>query len=122
MMKKNKMISLILLHLLLLAYSLGGICSKLAGQQVLFSAKFFLYYGIVLMILVIYALLWQQILKRLPLITAYANKSVVVIWGILWGSLFFDEKMTFYKIAGAIIIIIGVYFVVSSDKMEEKNK
>ena len=62
----------------------------------------------------LYAIFWQQIIKKLPLVTAYANKAVTVVWGIVWGILYFNEKITFMKIIGAIIIIIGVYIVVSS--------
>lgn len=119
-MKKNHMKSLLLLHILLFVYSAGGICSKLAAKQEMFSVKFIFFYGIVLAILFIYAILWQQILKRLPLITAYANKAVTVIWGIVWGALFFEEPVTMHKLLGSMIIIVGVYFVVS--EKEEGRK
>ena len=35
--------------------------------------------------LVAYAFGWQQVIKHLPLTTAYANKAVTVVWGILLG-------------------------------------
>ena len=35
--------------------------------------------------LVVYAVGWQQVIKHLPLTTAYANKAVTVVWGILLG-------------------------------------
>lgn len=112
-MKKTQISALLLLHILLLAYSLGGICSKRAAQHDFLSFEFMLYYGIVLLILFAYAILWQQILKRLPLVTAYANKAITVIWGMLWGSVFFRESVSVWKIMGALIIILGVYLVVS---------
>ena len=67
------------------------------------------------MILFAYAIAWQQVLKRLPLVTAYANKAVTVIWGLVLGSAFFQEKITLQKVIGAFIIIFGVYLVVSED-------
>jgi drug/metabolite transporter (DMT)-like permease len=94
-------------------YSLGGICSKFAGQAEFLSLQFIVLYGLVLLNLFVYAIFWQQILKRLPLVTAYSNKAVTVIWGILWGFLFFGEPVTWKKLAGSLIIIAGVYFVVS---------
>ena len=39
-----------------------------------------------LLALVTYAAGWQQVIKHLPLTTAYANKAVTVVWGILAGS------------------------------------
>lgn len=115
---KNNWKYFIYLHLLLLMYSLGSVFSKLASQEVFLSFRFILFYGIVLFDLFLYAILWQQILKRMPLITAYANKSVTVIWGILWGYLFFNESITVFKIIGSLFIIVGVYLFVS-DKQEE---
>lgn len=104
------------LHLLLMLYSLGGIFSKLAGKYDLFSFEFLLFYGLVLLDLVIYAVLWQQILKKMPLITAFANKAVTVIWGLVWGALVFGESITSQKLLGAAIIIAGIVMVVKSDE------
>lgn len=119
-MKRENIRAFILLHIILLFYSLGGICSKLAAKCTFLSLEFMFYYGIVLVILFAYAILWQQILKKLSLVTAYANKAITVIWGMLWGSVFFDETVNLWKIIGAIIIIAGVYLVVSEKEENEK--
>ncbi len=103
------------LHMLLLIYSLGAVCSKYAGQSEFLSGGFIFYYGLVLLDLAIYAIVWQQILKKLPLVTAYANKAVTIIWGLLWGMLIFKEKVTVWNIIGAIIIVVGIYLVVMED-------
>lgn len=113
-MKKYKYI--FLLHVLLAIYSMSGIVSKYAAQQEFLSVKFCLLYGTVVFILFLYALCWQQIIKKLPLITAYANKAMTVVWGIVWGMLFFDEQISLGKIIGALMVIIGVYIVVSSEE------
>lgn len=102
-----------MLHIIMFIYSAGGICSKLAARQEFLSVKFIMYYGIVLFILFAYAVAWQQILKRLPLVTAYSNKAVTVIWGLVWGAVIFHESISANKIIGSILIIIGVYFMVS---------
>ncbi len=80
------------------------------------SAAFCLLYGMVVLLLILYAVFWQQIIKELPLIIAYANKAVTVVWGIVWGTLIFKEQMSFWKITGAVVIVIGVYIVVSSEE------
>ena len=86
-MKKYKYI--LELHVLLAIYSVSGIASKYAAQQEFLSVRFCLLYGIVVLMLFLYALFWQQMIKKLPLITAYANKAVTVVWGIVWGLLIF---------------------------------
>ena len=60
--------------------------------------------------------MWQQILKKLPLITAYANKAIIIIWGLVFGMLFFKETITVQKIIGAVIIMAGVVMVVKADE------
>lgn len=104
------------LHLMLFLFSLGGIFSKHAAQEPFFSLKFLLYYSVVLSILVIYALGWQQIIKTLSLTSAFANKSVVVLWGMLWGHLFFQEEIKGSMLLGTLFILVGIYFVVSDDE------
>ncbi len=104
-------------------FSLGGVASKTAAGSEFLSAKFIICYGLVLFILFVYAIVWQQMLKRLPLVTAYANKAVTVVWGIIWGWVFFGESVTVRKIIGAVIVIAGVCIVVMADNdMTEKNK
>ena len=56
----------------------------------------------------LYAVGWQQILKRMPLFMAYSGKAVVVLWGILWGALLFHETISVRKIIGAVIIMSGI--------------
>ncbi len=87
----------------------------MAAMEELLSFKWIIYYAIVLFALFIYAIAWQQIIKQMPIVTAYANKAALVIWGIIWGFVVFKEKISVFKVIGAVIIIIGVYVVVTSD-------
>lgn len=96
---------------ILLLYSLGGLFSKKAAQYPLSSKEFMFFYITIIGILFIYAILWQQMLKRIPLTVAFSNKAVVIIWGILWGRLFFNEKVSIKMLLGATIIICGIYLV-----------
>lgn len=114
--RRNKTGSLILLNILLLLYSTGGIFSKLAASEDLFSLKFCIYYVIIIALLGGYALGWQQIIKRMPLTTAFANKAITVVWGLMWGILIFDEKITAGKIVGAMLVIAGVVLFSMADK------
>lgn len=105
---KDNTKNFILLHILLLLYSLSGILSKVASKQEWLSPEFFIYYVGVICILFLYALLWQQLIKRMQISYAYANKAVNVIWGIIWGGLIFHEKIKLQNIVGAFFIVIGI--------------
>lgn len=104
------------LHIELLLFSLGGVCTKMASQYDFLSFWFIFFYGLVILNLGVYAIVWQQIIKKLPLNTAYSNKAITIVWGILWGFLFFKEQITWNMIAGALIVIVGVVLVVRADE------
>ena len=107
---------MIALHILLLFYSFGGVCSKIASGTPFLSVKFIVYYGGLIAVLGVYAIVWQQIIKRLPLTFAYSNKAVTVVWGMIWGMCFFGETITAQKAIGAVIVIVGVILYSLSDK------
>ena len=105
----------LLLHVILGVYAGSSVCSKLAARQPFLSAAFILLYGLMLAALVVYAVGWQQVIKHLPLTTAYANKAVTVVWGILLGLAVFGEAVTLRQIIGAVIIICGIVLFVRAD-------
>lgn len=128
----------IYLHIILALFSVSAILSKMAagekapkldlsgGVSGFFnmdtsSFKWMMYYAGILFIMFVYAIAWQQIIKRMPIVTAYANKAVLVIWGIIWGLVFFGEKITAPKIIGAVIIIAGVWLVVTGDEYRDEE-
>ena len=112
----NKIKTFFLLHVLLMLYASGGIFSKMAGAELFLSWKFCLYYGVILVLLGIYAIGWQQIIKRLPLTTAFANKAVTIVWGLVWGAVFYQEEITLGKILGCILVMAGVVIFAKSDE------
>lgn len=103
----------ILLYGSFFIYSLSAICAKLASCQNL-PIKVLVFIGLEIFCLGVYALVWQQVLKRFSLVTAMANKGVVVIINLIWSVLLFQEAITLYNIIGAAIIIGGIWMV-SSD-------
>lgn len=105
----------LLLHVILGVYAGSSVCSKLAARQPFLSTAFILLYGLMLAALVVYAVGWQQVIKHLPLTTAYANKAVTVVWGILLGLAVFGEAVTLRQVIGAAIIICGIVLFVRAD-------
>lgn len=116
MMEKAKLKDMLFLQAVLILYSFASVCSKLASGYEFLSSGFILWYGLVIVCLAVYALLWQQVLKRMPLTTAFANKAVTIIWGMLWGVLIFRESITPAMIIGSVVIIAGIWLVVTSDE------
>lgn len=116
MEKRKKMTWMLILQLSIMLSSLSGVCSKMAGRQKFLSFSFLFWFGAVIGIMGIYAIIWQQILKRMPLTVAYANKAMSLIWGMIWGALLFQEHIKISMIIGAVIIGTGIYLVVSDDE------
>lgn len=110
------------LHIIIMFYAIGGIFSKRAAGVEILSWDFLFNYGMVLAILAVYAVFWQLILKKLPLTVAMANKSATVIWGLIFGSLIFKERISLSNVIGAVIIIAGIVMVVLADKEQTSDK
>ena len=120
-MNKSKIRSYILLHIIIFVYSMSSILSKKAALAEFLSMRFIIFYGLVLVCMGVYAIVWQQVIKNLPLNAAFANKSETVIWGMIWGSLFFHETITPKMALGALIVIAGVIMVITGGEKEEKE-
>ena len=121
MAKTDKKVFLAL-HLLLLFYSLSSVLSKLAAGQPFLSFRFCLCYGGMFLILVLYALGWQQILKRLPLTVAFANKAVTLVWSMVFGALLFREQIRLNQVIGCALAVIGVVLFVQPEKAEKEDQ
>ena len=106
--RKASILPVILLHVLFCVYSFSTVLSKLAALEETMSIRFFVFYGGVLFLLGVYAIVWQQLIKKLPLVFAYANKAITIVWGIIWGALLFSERITSGKIIGAAVVIAGI--------------
>jgi len=111
----KKTVTFLMLHGILLLYSLAAVCSKMAALSEFPSLPFFAWYGGVLLILLFYAFVWQQVLKRLPLLTAFANKGITIIWGLLWGALLFSEVISINMFIGGALVFVGILLVVAAN-------
>ncbi len=104
------------LYLLLIFLSLGSVLIKLASGHAFLSPEFILLYGGSLSISVVYALGWQQVLKRLPLTVAYANRALTVVLGMIWGYVIFGESITLNMLLGSAVILAGIILLVRCDE------
>lgn len=113
--RRKRLGVLLALHLLLMLYSTSGILSKTAAKYPFMSPGFILSYGGMIAVLGVYAIGWQQVIKRIPLTTAYANRAVTVIWGIIWGAVLFHEGVSPLKVVGALVVLAGVVLFALAD-------
>lgn len=119
-MKKIDAKLFLALHLLLLLYACTSILSKLAaGQEALLPLLGYL--AAMVLCLGIYALGWQQILKRLPLTVAYTNKAVTLVWSLVFGVLVFHESVSVKQLIGCALAVAGVVLFVRPEKGESHD-
>lgn len=100
-----------ILQLIIIFYTTSGIMAKNAAHYKFLSMGFLFYYGIEIVILGIYAIAWQQAIKKFDLSVAYSNRALSVLWSLIWAVLFFQEKVTLNNIIGVVIIVIGTMMV-----------
>ena len=109
--KKLSLLRIVFIQLAVIVYTMSGVCSKMAGGSEFPSMKFILFYGGQIFVLAVYALLWQQIIKRVDLSVAYVNRSVALFWSMIWAVLIFGEAITPQNIVGVILVIAGTIIV-----------
>lgn len=113
--KKSFIKNIIILQVIILIYTLSTVTAKFASNEEFLSLKFILFYGLEIFILGVYAILWQQIIKKFEISVAYANRAMSLLWSIVWAIVFFGEQITLKNVIGVIIVIIGT-IIVNSDE------
>lgn len=98
---------ILLLHINVFFFSLSGVFSKLAAQN-FGNYQFYLFFSLLLLNCIIYAVFWQINLKHFSVSFAYLNRSVYIIWTMLWAFLCFREQISLTNYVGAGLIIIGI--------------
>ena len=101
-------------QLVVMLYTLSSVAAKMASGQAFLSLPFIVYYGVEILILGFYAIAWQQIIKRCDLSVAYANRSMAILWSLVWTVIFFHEALTVKNIIGVLIVFAGT-MIVNSD-------
>lgn len=112
---KNFVKNIIWLQLIIFVYTLATVAAKFASGESFLSFNFILFYGVEIAILGIYAIAWQQIIKKFEISIAYANRAMALLWSLVWAVVFFNETITLKNIIGVIIVIIGT-IIVNSDE------
>ena len=106
--KKTTLIDIVLLEVSVVVYSLSTVAANMASKQEFLSLKYILFFGLDFCILGVYAILWQQVIKKFQLSIAYANKAVTLLWSMLWNFIIFSQGITPGKVAGVLLVMVGV--------------
>ena len=110
-MDKIKIKNIILLQLIVIIYTINSIIGKLSAGEEFMSIRFILFYVAEVGVLGIYALLWQQMIKRFDLSIAYANRAMALIWSAVWAVVIFHESLSIKNIIGIMLVIAGTVVV-----------
>lgn len=121
MKRKLNFRDFLILQAVVIVYTASSVLGKLAAV----SAEeengwgFLLLYGVEIGVLGIYAVLWQQVIRRVELSVAYANRAVALLWSLLWAVFLFGEKITPAQLLGIALVMIGTA-VINGGKEAEK--
>ena len=120
--KKFRIVDILLLQAVVMIYSINTVVAKLVSGQPFLSMKFILLYGLEFAVLGVYAICWQQMIKKFELSTAYANKAMTLLWSLLWSVLLFGAKITPAQIIGVVLVILGTVIINSEEAAETEGK
>lgn len=108
MKKKIGIVDILQLQGAVIVYSLSTVAGKLASEHPFLSFKYILFFGLEFVILAVYALIWQQMIKKFQISVASANKAITLLWSMLWNFLLFSTGITPWKVVGVLLVIAGV--------------
>ena len=92
-----------------LVYSFASVFTKWASMAEFLSWPYLLRLAGAVAVLGVYAILWQQIIKRMPVSDAFMFKGSTLIFILLLSHFIFGEPVTLQNGIGAAIIVAGMY-------------
>ena len=95
------------------------IATKYTSLQNFMSLSYIISLTCVLFFMSLYALSWQQIIKRMPISDAYMFKGTSIVFVLLLSAWLFDEIITLQNVVGSFIIILGIALFAKADKEVE---
>ena len=110
--------NILILQAVVVIYTLSSVVAKFATGQEMFSFSFFMFYGLEIVILGVYAILWQQMIKRFDLSVAYANRAMALLWSAVWAIVLFRDTLALKQVLGIAFVVLGTIIVNSDQKPE----
>ena len=109
------------MHIGFLIYASYTLLGKLAAKHDFMSPVWIAFYAGIILVLAVYAIIWQQVLKSFALPVAMCNKAVTIVWGMLFSALLFGEQITVKKLVGAAVILCGIVLLFSADSQKAEE-
>ena len=109
--RRLTLLSVLAIQLGVIIYTGSGICMKMAAKHELLSFWGLFWVGLCVVDLGVYAIVWQQIIKRFDLSIAYANRAFAIFWSMIWAVLLFQEQITLTNLLGVVVIFAGIMLV-----------
>lgn len=92
-------------------FSFASVVTKFVSvvwqEQGILNVKFVSGVSLYVVLLGIYAVFWQKIMKKTDLSSAYLCKGMVIFWSLLWAYLLLNESITVKNLIGTILIFVG---------------
>lgn len=107
-MQSRSLLKYIILFGTFLIGSFSGVFSKYASFFPFLSLKYLLFLSASILVLFVYAILWQQIIKRMPVSDAYMLRGITCFIGLALAYLIFNEPITTFNCIGTAITIAGI--------------
>ncbi len=119
------LLSILAIQLAVMLYTVSSVCAKMAGTHPgsirIFGMEIsglspagIRWLFLEVLCLGLYAVVWQQIIKRYDLSIAYANRAFAIFWTFIWSVLIFHEPVKPLRLIGIIIVFCGI-MTVNSD-------
>lgn len=89
-------------------YASTSVCTKMAARETWMSEGYLLWMSGAVGVMGLYALLWQQVLARVPLAAAYMFRGTALLFVLLLSALLFGEPVTTRNLVGAVLIVGGI--------------
>ena len=119
MKKKLALKDVLILQAVVGIYTVSGVIGKFAAKQQ--GIWFLALYAAEIGVLGIYAILWQQMIRRFELSVAYANRAAALVWSLVWAILIFREQVTLQQLAGIALVIVGTVVINGGKENEDGN-
>ena len=116
-MNQIKWKSILQLQAVVIIYTISSVMAKTATMHKDNKLVFLFFFGMEFIMLGVYALLWQQMIKRFELSVAYANRAMAILWSMIWAVIFFKDQITVRNLLGVAIVIVGI-MLINTDKEE----
>lgn len=121
-MKRTTWKNIVQLQAVVVIYTISSVMAKLASASGDDWRRFLLLFGLEFALLGIYAILWQQMIKRFELSVAYSNRAMAIVWSMIWAVILFHNRITLRNLLGVVLVVAGILIINTEERYNGKKK